>query len=117
MAFLVKALFRWTSAKKCWYQRFEQLTGNFFLDIEKFYQVLSTCQISDQLDNSDRNYRAESVPRPDVLENHHILKGFIMTAEYMVIRASDTPPPVANRVKKVPAVEGRICYVPCHTAD
>ena len=26
-------------------------------DIEKFYQVLSTCQISDQLDHSNRNYR------------------------------------------------------------
>ena len=39
----------------------------FFLYIEKFYQVLSTCQISDQLDHSNRNYRlgAESaLPQP-----------------------------------------------------
>ena len=51
---------------------FEQLPGNFsnsFLDIKKFCQVLSTCQISDQLHHSNRNYRggggAESVlPMP-----------------------------------------------------
>ena len=40
----------------------------FFLYIEKVYQVLSTCQISDQLDHSNRNYiggEAESaLPRP-----------------------------------------------------
>ena len=29
---------------------------NFFLNNEKFYQVLPTCQISDQLDHSNRNY-------------------------------------------------------------
>ena len=34
-----------------------QFFSNFFLDIEKFYQVLSTCQISDQLDHSNRNYK------------------------------------------------------------
>ena len=34
-----------------------QFSPNFFLDIEKFYQVLSTFQISDQLDHSNRNYR------------------------------------------------------------
>ena len=30
---------------------------HFFFDIEKFYQVLYTCHISDQLDHSNRNYR------------------------------------------------------------
>ena len=34
-----------------------EIFSNFFLYIEKFYQVLSTCQISDQLDHSNRNYR------------------------------------------------------------
>ena len=29
---------------------------NFFLDIEKFYRILSTCQNSDQLDHSNKNY-------------------------------------------------------------
>ena len=29
----------------------------FFLDIEKFYQALSTCQISDQLNYPNRNYK------------------------------------------------------------
>ena len=47
---------------------FLAIFSNFFLDIEKFYQVLSTCQISDQLDNSNRNYRGEgaesALPRP-----------------------------------------------------
>ena len=40
----------------------------FFLDIEKFCQVLSTCQISDELDHSNRNYRGggagSDLPRP-----------------------------------------------------
>ena len=38
---------------------------NVFLDIEKFYQILSTCQISNQLDHLNRNYRRgqnESAP-------------------------------------------------------
>ena len=36
---------------------------NFFLDIEKFCQVLSTCQIPDQLDHSNKNYRgAQNLP-------------------------------------------------------
>ena len=35
-----------------------------FLDIEKFYQMLSTCQISDQLDHSNRNYRGGDLPSP-----------------------------------------------------
>ena len=35
-------------------------------DTEKFYQVLSTRQISDQLDHSNRNYRGGRIypPRP-----------------------------------------------------
>ena len=37
-------------------------------DIEKFYQVLSTCQISDQLGHSNRNYRGggtkSALPQP-----------------------------------------------------
>ena len=51
---------------------FEQLPGNFFsiffLYIKKFYQVLSTCQISDQLDHSDSDYRGggQNLPFPAI---------------------------------------------------
>ena len=48
MAFVVKALIL---------SNFLAFFSNFVFDIEKFYQVLSTCQISDQLDDSNRNYR------------------------------------------------------------
>ena len=71
MAFLVKVLFRWNECSKnadiSVLSNFLALFLNFFLYIEKFYQVLSTCQISDQLEHSNRNYRggAESaLPRP-----------------------------------------------------
>ena len=37
-------------------RNFPLIFSNFFLDIEKFYQALSTCQISDQLNNPNRNY-------------------------------------------------------------
>ena len=37
-------------------RNFLLIFSNFFLDIEKFYQALSTCQISDQLNYPDRNY-------------------------------------------------------------
>ena len=61
MAFLVKALFRWTSAQKMLISAFWatswQFFSNFFLDIEKFYQIPSTYQFSDQLDHPNRNYR------------------------------------------------------------
>ena len=47
---------------------FLAIFSNFFLHIEKFCQVLYTCQISDQLDHLNRNYGgggAESaLPRP-----------------------------------------------------
>ena len=63
MAFLVKALFRWTECSKnadiSVLSNFLTIFVNFFLDIEIFYQVLSTCQISDQLDHSSRHYRGE----------------------------------------------------------
>ena len=35
---------------------FPLIFSNFFLDIEKFYQALSACQILDQLNYSNRNY-------------------------------------------------------------
>ena len=45
------------------FSNFLEFFSNFFLYIDKFYQVLSTCQISDQLDNLNRNYRGgESAP-------------------------------------------------------
>ena len=60
MAFLVKALFRWNKCPKnadiSVLSNFLSFFLNFFLDIEKFYQELSTCQILDQLDHSNRNY-------------------------------------------------------------
>ena len=34
-----------------------QFFFKFFLDIERFYQILATCQVSDQLHHSNRNYR------------------------------------------------------------
>ena len=37
-------------------RNFLLIFSNFFLDIEKFYQALSTCQISDQLNYPNRNY-------------------------------------------------------------
>ena len=52
---------------KCWYQHFEQFPENFlfFLYIEKFYKVLSTCQISGQLDHPNKNYRrGQNLPHP-----------------------------------------------------
>ena len=60
MAFLVKALSRWNESSKnadiSVLRNFLAIFFEFFLDIEKFYQVLPTCQISDQLDHSNRNY-------------------------------------------------------------
>ena len=38
-------------------KNFLLIFSNFFLDIEKFYQALSTCQISDQLNYPNRNYK------------------------------------------------------------
>ena len=38
-------------------RNFLLIFSNFFLDIEKFYQALSTCQISDQLNYPNRNYK------------------------------------------------------------
>ena len=47
---------------------FFKFFSNFFLDIEKFYQVLSTCQISDQLDHSNKNYSGGGIrPPPAIL--------------------------------------------------
>ena len=61
MAFLVKALFRWNEYSKnadiSVLSGFLAIFSNFFLHIENFCQVLFTCQISDQLDHSNRNYR------------------------------------------------------------
>ena len=45
---------------------FLAIFSNFF-DIEKFYQILSTCQISDQLDHSNRNYRGGRPRRQNIL--------------------------------------------------
>ena len=74
MAFLVKALFRWNeyskSADISVLSNFLAIFFEFFLHIEKFCQVLFTCQISDQLDHSNRNYRgggAESAKSPACL--------------------------------------------------
>ena len=74
MAFLVKALFLWKeysiNADISVLSNFLAFFSNFFLDIEKFYQVLFTCQIGHQLNHSNRNYRgggggAESaLPQP-----------------------------------------------------
>ena len=61
MAFLAKALFRWNKSLKnadiSILSNFLAIFFGFFLHIEKFYPVLSTCQISDQLDHPNRNYR------------------------------------------------------------
>ena len=61
MVFLVKTLFRWNKYSKnadiSVLSNFLAIFSNFFLHIEKFCQVLFTCQISDQLDHSNRNYR------------------------------------------------------------
>ena len=40
--------------------------SNFFLDIEKLYQILSTCQNSDQLDHSNRNYSNTNLKKKPV---------------------------------------------------
>ena len=60
MAILVKDMFRWNKCSKnadiSVLSNLLAIFSNFF-DIEKFYQVLSTHKISDQLDYSNRNYR------------------------------------------------------------
>ena len=44
-------------------RNFLLIFSNFFLDIEKSYQALSTCQISDQLNYPNRNYKGgDSAP-------------------------------------------------------
>ena len=50
-AFPVKALFWSAFCETSWHSFFI-----FFLSIEKFCQILATCQISDQLDHSNRDY-------------------------------------------------------------
>ena len=47
---------------------FLAIFSNFFLDMEKCYQKLSTSKILDQLDHSNRNYRGgtESAPPPAI---------------------------------------------------
>ena len=66
MAFLAKALFQWNKSSKnadiSILSNFLAIFSDFFLRIEKFYQVLSTCQISDQLDHPNRNYRGGQNP-------------------------------------------------------
>ena len=47
--------FRGPSANISILSNFGQLFSNCFLDIEKFFQMLSTCQVSDQLDHSNKN--------------------------------------------------------------
>ena len=71
MTFFVKALFQWNESSKnadiSILRNFLAIFSNFFLDIEKFYQVLPTCQISDQLDHSNRNYgggEGQNLPSP-----------------------------------------------------
>ena len=68
MAFLVKALFWWN---KCSKNADSSVLSNilaiffkFFLYIEKFYQVLSICQILDQLDHSNKLQRGQNLPPP-----------------------------------------------------
>ena len=65
MGFLLEALFWWNDCSKnaniSNLSNFLAIFSNSFLDIEKFYQVLSTCQISDQLDYSNRNYRGKNL--------------------------------------------------------
>ena len=54
MAFLAKTLFRWNESSKnadiSILSNLLAIFSDFFLHIEKFYQVLSTCQISGQLE-------------------------------------------------------------------
>ena len=49
-------------------RNFLLIFSNVFLDIEKFYQALSTCQISDQLNYPNRNYKGggggQNLPSP-----------------------------------------------------
>ena len=46
----------------------EQLNKDFNSLCIKFYQVLSTCKISDQLDYSNRNYRGgKNLPPPSAI--------------------------------------------------
>ena len=74
MAFLAKALFQWNKSLKnadiSILSDFLAIFSDFFLHIEKFYRVLSTCQISDQLDHPNRNYMGggeDSAPPPPAI--------------------------------------------------
>ena len=53
---------------------FWQFFSTIFLDIEKFYQVLSTCQISDQLDHSNRTYRRGQNPAIPICKKDGLLR-------------------------------------------
>ena len=55
---------------------FGQFFSNFFLNIERFSQMLSTCHALDQLDHSNKNYwrGAESASPPPPLPRHAICK-------------------------------------------
>ena len=60
---------------------FWQFFSNVFLDIERFYQVLSTCQISDQLDHS--NYREGQTINPKQARGADSAWGELPYEEYM----------------------------------
>ena len=68
MAFLAKTLYRWNESSKNADVRilsnFQAIVFGFFLHIEKFYELLSTCQISDHLDHPSRNYRGGQMLPP-----------------------------------------------------
>ena len=72
MSFLVKALFRWNESSKnadiSVLSSFLAIFSNFSLDIEKFYQVLSTRQISDQFVHSNRNYGGGIISPPPAIK-------------------------------------------------
>ena len=60
MAFLVKALFSWNKCSKntdIILSNFFTKFFKFFLNIEEFWQILSKRQVSNQLDDPNRNYR------------------------------------------------------------
>ena len=66
-----------------------QFLKTFFLDIETFYQTLSTCLISDQLDHPNRNYKgggAESaLPRPYQSANSPACLGLKNFAKFVFV--------------------------------
>ena len=61
MAFLAMDLFSWNfkNADISIFSKFLATFFQFFFTIEKFCHIVSTCQVSNHLDHSNRNYRGQ----------------------------------------------------------